>query len=417
MALGMNNFDSIVFLINFNSGYAMSIPDMANSFYVIDESKPGDGSDKVATITCHNNKCVEAGKAGCIGGDPPEVCDNPTFAINRYFSSQMGLTEARLILVFRQLVTLPQIDQTADKVFGRIIPAPNGDCKLVAYPGDANFPDYQMTINGLPSAIACGLTAAINVNGTAVPIQGDTNGQTPSTGSSGQQSTDGQGGTFVAPPPQSPFAPLSPNDYVCIYKYHILAQERQPFCLPPGAYGKQTGLGFEINDVDSLSLPPGGWSLATHWEEAPMPRTSYTKAMDETYTKGTDPVTDGQGSKAFHDNMQGIGNNKDGNANFTIAGPTDGPDPVCCLFAEPSFGGDVWCMGIGGGNTLPQWTNVPQSVSCHGGANVWLYAKEYGDAGGALIKGNVEDLKDEPYGNAQGSFSKNVKALWVLNGS
>ena len=86
MALGMNNFDSIVFLINFNSGYAMSIPDMANSFYVIDESKPGDGSDKLATITCHNNKCVLAGKAGCIGGDPPEVCNNPTFAINRYFS-------------------------------------------------------------------------------------------------------------------------------------------------------------------------------------------------------------------------------------------------------------------------------------------------------------------------------------------
>ena len=317
------------------------------------------------------------------------------------------MTEARLIPVFRQLVTLPQIEQTADKVFDRIIPAPNGDCKLVAYPGDADFPDFQMTINGLPSAIACGLTAAINVNGTAVPIQGDTNGQTPSIDSSGQQSTDGQGGTFVAPPPQSPFAPLSQNDYVCIYK-----SGQGPFCLPPGTYGKQSGLGFEIKNVDSLSLPPGGWGLATHWEDAPIPRSPRPQGYtDVTYTKGIDPGTDSKGSKAFNDNLQGIDINRDGKANFTIAGPTDGPDPVCCLFAEPSFGGDVWCVGVGGGNTLPQWTNVPQSVSCHGGANVWLYAKEYGDAGGALIKGNMEDLKDKPYRNSKGSFSRNVKAL------
>ena len=44
------------------------------------------------------------------------------------------------------------------------------------------------------------------------------------------------------------------------------------------------------------------------------------------------------------------------------------------------------------------------------------YAKEYGDVGGAMIKGDVEDLKDEPYRNWQGSFRQNVKALWVLKG-
>ena len=68
---------------------------------------------------------------------------------------------SRIILTrdFRQLITLSNIGVSADKVFNRIIPAPNGDCKLVAHPGDAVFSDYNVTMNGLPSAIACGLTA------------------------------------------------------------------------------------------------------------------------------------------------------------------------------------------------------------------------------------------------------------------
>ena len=83
MAMGMNNFDSIVFLTQFNRGYAMSIPEMAAAFYVVDETKPGDGGDKMATITCHNNKGTPAGRAGIIGADNPKLCNNPAFAINR----------------------------------------------------------------------------------------------------------------------------------------------------------------------------------------------------------------------------------------------------------------------------------------------------------------------------------------------
>ena len=83
MAMGLDNFDAIVFLTQFNQGYAMSIPEIAGAFYVVDETKPGDGSDKMATITCHNKKGVLAGKAGVIGADPTNVCDNPVFALNR----------------------------------------------------------------------------------------------------------------------------------------------------------------------------------------------------------------------------------------------------------------------------------------------------------------------------------------------
>ena len=116
----------------------------------------------------------------------------------------------------RELIHLPNIGDTADKVFNRIVPAPNGDCKLIAYPGDQLFPDYQLTLNGLPSAVACGLTAAINVAGNAVPVEGDINGQKPELGSAPDQSTDNEGGKFVAPPPKKPFKPLDPKDYFCL---------------------------------------------------------------------------------------------------------------------------------------------------------------------------------------------------------
>ena len=303
---------------------------------------------------------------------------------------------------FRQLITLPNIDVTADKVFNRIIPAPNGDCKLVAHPGDAVFSDYNVTMNGLPSAIACGLTADTQIQqGTTVTV-----------GSDPANSTDGQGGAYVAPPPATPFKSLDPSGYVCLSH-----DTDPPFCLPPGTYQKQSGLGFEIKNVDGLSLPPGGWSLGTHWEDAPQPRDPRPQGFtDHVYTDNQDPTKSSDELTAYKFDMGAIDENRDGKASFNITGPNDGPDSVCCLFSGTQFGGNVWCVGVGGGDTLPQWKDVAQSVSCHNGGNVWLYAQSYGDTGGALVQGNVEDLSNEPYGNNQGTFSSNVKALWVLKG-
>lgn len=88
MALEMNNFDAIVFLQQFNDGYPMSIKEIAAAFYVVDETKKGDGNDKMATITCHNEKPVSAGRAGAVGGHSPKVCDKPEFKINRYCQPQ-----------------------------------------------------------------------------------------------------------------------------------------------------------------------------------------------------------------------------------------------------------------------------------------------------------------------------------------
>ncbi len=83
MAMGMNNFDAIVFLQQFNNGYPMTIRDIAAAFYVVDPNKKGDGGDKIATIECHNTKGTPAGRAGVLGGESRTVCDKPEFKIKR----------------------------------------------------------------------------------------------------------------------------------------------------------------------------------------------------------------------------------------------------------------------------------------------------------------------------------------------
>lgn len=79
--LKMDNFDSAVFLINYNFGFAMTIPELAEKFYVVDPTKEGDGNDKVATIHCNNTKGVPS-RSGWLG-DKPGLCNHPFYSINR----------------------------------------------------------------------------------------------------------------------------------------------------------------------------------------------------------------------------------------------------------------------------------------------------------------------------------------------
>ena len=307
------------------------------------------------------------------------------------------------------MIRLKNIDETADKVVHRTIPAPNGDCKLIAYPGDAFFADYNMTITGLPSAIACGLSGAINVDGVAVPLEP---GDKPSLGAEPTQATDNQGGAFVAPPPPSPFKPLEPADYACIHKH-----DKGPFCLPPGTYHKQGNLGFNIKEVDTLTLPPG-WSMSTRTKDRFVPHQREDRYSENVFAQNQYHYKPSNELKTFNNVIENLDLNRDDEATFTFIAPqgNDGPNPVCCLFTKANFGGNVWCVGEGGGDVLPQWKNKAKSVSCHGGGHFWLYADKYGDAGAALVRGNVEDLKSEPYGNKKGTFEGKVKAVWVLKG-
>lgn len=47
---------------------------------------------------------------------------------------------------------------------------------------------------------------------------------------------------------------------------------------------------------------------------------------------------------------------------------------------------------------------------------MWIYAQSYGDKGGAIIKGETDDLTSVPYGDTQ-NFSKQVKSVCILKGN
>lgn len=325
-----------------------------------------------------------------------------------------------LLISSRKNIKLDTFDQTADKLYSRILPNKGGDCKLVTYPGDMKYPDYDLTISGEPSAIACGIKEGINLQGNT--LDNDAIEEGPA--SDGDQSTTGQDGAYVKPPPATPFAPLPKEKFLCIYK-----DGEKGTCWPPGTYSSQGGLGFESKTVNSVSLPENpGWSLTVHWKHggmrmrmhrrdpAPLPDRPTIQPVEEedkVFDKNVNPKADENASDDLLAYMEGVANGYDKKGTFTVKAPGDGPEPICCLFSEVDFVGNALCLGLGGGDLPPQWKKVPQSVSCHAGGAVWIYAEKYGDGNGAEINGEVKDLASQLYGPDDKNFAKNVVAAWV----
>ncbi|KAI9673996.1 MAG: hypothetical protein M1817_002202 [Caeruleum heppii] len=374
-------FDAFIFMIHYNEGYAMSLPDIAKVFYVKPSSAGrDDGADKIATIDCNVPR-----DRGRFSGptSPPKKCIKPTFALKR------------------QLVTIPFINQTADHVYKRIIPQPDGDCKLLNDVANGfEFINYNLTVTGRPVAIACNISAALNVSGTAVPID-DGEGmltQPAHLVSPAISSTDGSGGRgFVAPPPKSPFASiLNISNAVCLNgtKGHI--------CLPNGTYRAQLGdLGFDFSKVTNITVPAGA-SLNFIRQDAAGPRNP-TKPVRVDYTSDRNAA-----SPSFVGHMRWLSGHED--RLFNVMVPSD--PPVACFFQGPSFRGEVACFGPGGGDLPEPLQKSVQSISAHGNTTVWLYAKHYGDEGGVSINTNVEDLTVLPYGSKD-NFNKKTVAIWI----
>ena len=338
-ALDIDNFDAVVFLIQFNQGYPMTIPDMAKAFTMLDKvpattpdtqpiavSSGGGGHSGLdrratapATIAC-NNGAYHNTKDG-MEGDDPTLCNHPTFTINL------------------PLITLPNIDQTADQVLKRIIPAPNGDCKIVVYPEQQSFPDYGMTILGSASAIACGLNAGSTLVGDTIPV-GSVTTLAPSSAttgavpvSDGSQSTNGENGAFVAAPPEAPFAPINSTQAVCIG----FSNTANDLCLPAGTYGNQDGgLGFTLSDAISLTVPSGtGYSLTAKYTPAKNPNSDSSSdgggASSHVSKRDVSNVysVDTQSSIQLKNDFTQISNPGSGGT-FVIASPSD--PPAVCLF-------------------------------------------------------------------------------------
>ena len=200
-------------------------------------------------------------------------------------------------------------------------------------------------------------------------------------------------------------------------------------CLPPGKYFPQKDdlVAIATEKVDTLTLPTApGWGFHVHWRPAIYSsshgpfhyrgrKSSRTDAseiggldeqssslhnIEETNDSQEDEhdeeegdfqtkldirddyqapdlnpdigITEHEyrtpqsGNKYFNLAMESIGLNIDGEAWFQVLAPDDGPKPVCCLFSEVNFGGNVFCAGEGGGDVPesklidPDLSHVPR---------------------------------------------------------
>lgn len=432
---GWNAAQSSAFLIHFNEGRPMSIPDMASNFTVYDWTNPSATANSIAVIKCDKAMCyangATAGPGGAASAKPcpatsAALCRNPIYELNM------------------ALINLPVLNQTADKIYDQI---ESGECKIVAdptegemfYPQSANGsisnstdppPAVTYTVNvtsvngsqpvsvenvtfepiwgrwrtadykpvqyaGQPVSIACNMTADIphimDVNYTLVR---------PTIQNSPNTSTASDPTSFVAPPPPADFARLTPKDSVC------LSNAQSPdnlLCLPsgtfPACYEKAFGYTTTGLDTLTLALPTDSLTLNTVLpgsEEVttPDPRPYFSnRSADKNLKKDLSLLT-GQ------------------ERNMTVVANSN--PAAMCIYSLPDFKGDVWCMGQGGTNFTANLQNKAQSITFSPGIVAWIYPGFYGNPLGTAISTNVADLSSIPF-KTGGSFAKNVFAAWVYN--
>ena len=372
VALKLTNYEATVLSVWANDGYAISIPNLAAKMCVMDDTAKNQCSNAPFRVDC-KNRLGQGGPHGeTIGGTGFTNCDSPTYNVQL------------------NLISLPILNVTADKIEPRIIGGPNAvsnaDCKIVQFPGAQQFPKYHLTLNGLPSGIACGLQNAWNIGGTAVPFDCGNDCTPGAVVSSGANSTTGGNGAVVDAPPATPFVIPSGNDYVCLQD----GTASDDFCLPPLKYDSQGGKAFDIWKVKSANIPTG-FTLETYYQVQPVrsPRVIDVKAT----------LSPGQDQKELNEAMIGIHQNLYNAASFTISGPSPA-GPLVCLFDGTQYNGNVLCLGPGGTNLTSDWQNVAQSAKMWG-AKATFYPEFYGNDGGQLQNGDIPDLSGLKYGTNQ----------------
>ena len=78
------------------------------------------------------------------------------------------------------------------------------------------------------------------------------------------------------------------------------------------------------------------------------------------------------------------------------------------------YQGDVFCLGLGGGDLPDDVQNKTQSIQIFGGVTVWMYTQEYSDGGGQSITMSTEDLSQVTYATGNATFSGDVMAMWIV---
>ncbi|KAI9850882.1 MAG: hypothetical protein M1838_004861 [Thelocarpon superellum] len=408
-----NEFDAAAFVIQNNQGYPMSIPDLARAFVAVKNSDgtTGAAAQSSSVINCpyHPPLRYEQGRPGYA-----QECNNPQYIFKR------------------NMVTLPIINQTADKIFSRMIPNPGGDCRIVNDAANAlTYPSINVTVHGMPVAIACNITAGLRLGDSSTdPFSiGSANGANSTSSSSsanstvegasplvsqGNASTDGLAGHHIPATPPSPFTGLGPTSGLCM-------QDTQggSTCLANGTYSLASGVwGFTFKQLHTLTLPTGGIMSFTRSDPNNGNRPIQVN-VEHNVTLSTPPVPPPPLPHGF-----GRAPNKvSDQGNLTALAASNGafdvllPPPLAalpwvCLFSDINLQGDAACFGPGGGPLPSVVQNASRSMSVRGGATAWIYAQAYGDVGGVEVDGDIQDLGQEVYG-VDGSFDRRIVALWI----
>ena len=420
---GWELFDAIVFMIQFNQGLTMTIPDMAAAFTAIVDNSEGShpsGAPQIATITCADP--YKHMKTDPFEGDP--VCVKVGFVLDR------------------TMVTLPNIGQTAAQVYPRIVDSQgNGDCKLVAASlSGMNFPDYNYTLLNTPVSIACGI-GEVNVAANALPWGSFTGGNIASLSNPASQSTDGNGGeaqtafTGTVAPFQSL---LSSTNGLC------LSGTQGSICLPNGTYTPQTGsLGYNSQYTTAMTLPSSGGQLIVDSMVTDIERRGFTPDSDNVgmfeYSPsdpfssllerspggGTPPsfMWTPTGKKRFEFDQNQSSSNTSFIGAFShltsqkagdiiVLTPNQAVPPGACLFTQTNFQGDVQCLGVGAGPLPQNLVKTSKSISVVGNATVWVYSGQFNDNTQQNLQGSVADLNNIPDGTNSG-YQGRVVAMWI----
>ena len=436
-------FDAISFLIAFNQGHSMSIPDIVAVFNVTDHTSTS-GNTAPAMIDCgeaHDpanmipNRYIPDPKPGAIlPSSKGYECSNPTYKLDR------------------TKINLPVLNTTVAAIHSRIIPQPNGDCKLIADPiNGIKLALWNVTLTGRPVAIACNLTAdafgyvlspfgvASNSSANLTALSAASNSSANSTSypppqrsaslishpnnvtvaSSGNTETDSSSGrAYISPPqPAVPFASLNATNSVC------LTGTNQNLCLPNGTFTTQQGdWGFSTRYVTGIVMPASSslnFSVPVEVDEPTcmscLLNSEYGLTTMRTHIYNQN-ITDAKSassknlstSLSYITTASGPGYYKP----LTISTPPQLIPPSICLFSQPQYQGETTCLGVGGGNLSSAFSGKAQSLRCVGGASAWMYSQYYGDLGAAFVSTDVGDLQQVPYGNKE-SFSNNIRALWI----
>ena len=381
----------------------MTIPDMANSFQ-FSSTRP-----TIAAIHCDGPR-QNANAFGSLSDlQDSSLCYNPKFIINR------------------DLIMLPIINQTATKVHARIIPQPNGDCRLLDDAANSQvFGGYNVTVTGLPVSIACNITAVINVDGTMVPLAAPTlalssgvatastfaSSQPASSSdnlqlsSPGNASTNGVAGAYISPPAPKHFEiPFNETNSVCFQ-----GPSAASACFPGGVYVPQTGeYGYSTINITSMTIPNGASIHINVSADQTYRSSGYI--IQSTFSSSADASHNPDWALSFGRFNAQVNH---GIMAVTTASPPLPPaPPAACFFSQTNFNGQLFCLGLGGGNLSDQQRNTAQSVRVFGGAKVYLFAQSgYGDGSETAISSDIADLRSEPYGTNDNLAGK-VKAVWI----